>query len=112
MKKLFAALLLVFSFGVAMAQKDTQTIKIKTSAVCDMCKAKIERDLAFEKGVVSSDLDIDSQILTVNFKPGKTNPEKIKKAISKVGYDADEIQADLKSYEKLDACCKKDQGIH
>jgi hypothetical protein len=43
----------------------------------------------------------------VTYKKSKTSPEKIRKAISKVGYDADDVTADPKAYSKLDACCKK-----
>ncbi len=82
-------------------------IEIRTSAQCDMCKERIEEALAFEKGVKKAELDVDSQIVTVTYKKDKTNPEKIRKAISRVGYDADDVPADPKAYAKLDACCKK-----
>jgi periplasmic mercuric ion binding protein len=112
MNKAIVILILMISFGNVMAQSGTETVKIKTSAVCDMCKDAIEKDLAFEKGVVSSSLDVESQVLTVVYKPTKTNPDKIKKAVAKVGYDADDVQAVEKSYSKLPACCKKESGIH
>jgi hypothetical protein len=47
----------------------------------------------------------------VTYNKGKTSPEKIRKAISKVGYDADNVTADPKAYSKLDACCKKPDGL-
>jgi periplasmic mercuric ion binding protein len=93
-------------------KRNEQTVQIKTSAVCKMCKAKIERELAFEKGVKNATLDVPSQILTVSFNPQKTDVDKIRKAINQTGYDADELPANPKAYDKLDDCCKKDQGIH
>mgnify|MGYP003710462607 CR=1 FL=1 len=36
----------------------------------------------------------------------KTNLEKIKRAISLIGYDADEIIADKKAHDKLPKCCQ------
>jgi len=48
----------------------------------------------------------DSKVATVAYNPKKTNVEKIKKAIAKVGYDADELAATTKGYNKLPACCK------
>ena len=75
-----------------------------------MCKDKIESALAFEKGVKKSKLDIKSKIVTVTYLPTKTNPENIRKAISKVGYDADEVMADPDAYDKLETCCKKGKG--
>ena len=108
MKKLlvlFISVFLVASAGAMAAKLDT--IKIKTSSQCGECKERIEEALAFERGVKKSELDLGTQIVTVTYKPGKTTPEKIRKAISKVGYDADDVPADPKAYNKLDACCKK-----
>ncbi len=87
-------------------------IKIKTSAQCDMCKETIEKAMAYEKGVKTSDLNVDTKICTVKYDATKTTPEKIKLAISKVGYDADEVKADQKAYAKLSPCCQKGGGKH
>lgn len=91
------------------AKKDVVvTIQIKTSAVCDMCKETLEKAMAYEKGVKDSNLDVDSKILTVKFDTRKTSAEKIKKAVTMTGYDADEMPADPKAYANLNPCCKKD----
>jgi copper chaperone CopZ len=87
-------------------------IDIKTSAQCGMCKETIEKALAFESGVKNSNLNLDTKIVTVKYNPNKTNPDKIKIAISKAGYDADELQADPEAYDKLSPCCKKDGPKH
>ncbi len=93
--------------SVLSAGPKVETIKIKTSSQCGDCKERIEEALAFEKGVKSSALDLETKIVTVTYKAGKTTPEKIRKAISKVGYDADDVPAENKAYGKLPACCKK-----
>jgi periplasmic mercuric ion binding protein len=87
----------------------SQTVKIKTSAICEMCKERIEKKLAFTKGITDVNLDVDSKdkVVTVIFNPKKTSVEKIKKAIAEVGYDADEVVAETASYDKLPSCCKK-----
>lgn len=85
----------------------TAELKIKTSATCSMCKTTIEKYMAFEKGVKKSSLDVDSKILTVTYNPQKTTPEKLRIAVTKSGYDADDLKADPKAYKKLDDCCKK-----
>ena len=100
-------LLTVFSFSGKAQDTNTAELKVKTSAVCEMCKTNIERELAFEKGVKKSVLDVPSKIVTVTYNPNKTSPEKIRQAIAKAGYDADEVPANPKAYKKLDACCKK-----
>lgn len=109
---LFLAALL--NFG-ALAKGGEETVKIKTSAVCEMCKERIERNLGLTKGIKTATLNLDDKVVSVTYNPKKTNVEKIKKAISEVGYDADELTADQKGYNKLPACCKKggmDHGSH
>lgn len=98
------ALLIMFK---ANAQETTSEIKIKTSATCDMCKETIEKYVTFEKGVKKITVDVESKIATVVYNSKKTSPEKIKIAISNSGYDADEVHANAKAYEKLDDCCKR-----
>jgi len=63
--------------------------------------------MAFEKGVVSSDLDLETKILTVKYKSNKTDLDKIRTAVTKVGYDADDKMADAEAYNNLPGCCKK-----
>ncbi|MFD1143122.1 heavy-metal-associated domain-containing protein [Larkinella insperata] len=111
MKKHVAGLitLLFLTFGLtAQAGDDKEKeVKIKTSAICSMCKERIERNLAFEKGIKESNLDLKDKVVTVKYNPKKTDVAKIKANISKTGYDADEVTADEKGYAKLPSCCKK-----
>jgi periplasmic mercuric ion binding protein len=116
MKKLtvlFTVIIMTILLGAGntlMAQevkKSSEEVKIKTSAVCGMCKDRIETGLSSEKGVKSVSLDTDTKIVTVGYDPEKTNPDKIRTAISKIGYDADNVKADAVAYEKLPGCCKK-----
>lgn len=83
-------------------------VKIKTSAVCEKCKKAIEHDLLFEKGVKKVSVDLDTKVATVVYNPEKTNEQKIKVAITQIGYDADSLAADSVAYLKLPDCCKKD----
>ena len=112
-KVLFTAFTLLF-FGLnAQAQgKKTETIQFKTSSVCNMCKATLEKGMAYEKGVQEVNLDVPTQMLTVQYRADKTNVETLRTAVTKLGYDADEANADAKAYSRLNDCCKKDKGIH
>lgn len=101
-------LIILISTTAAFAQKDVVTVQIKTSAVCEMCKETIEKEMAFTKGVTSASLNVESAILTVSFRSSKTSIETIRKAINNVGYDADKSPATPETYEKLHGCCKKD----
>lgn len=98
----------VFITSASCAQeKKSDEITIKVSAQCEMCKERIEKALSYETGVISSDVDVAKKIVVVKYKATKTNPDKIRLAISKVGYDADDVPADQKAYNKLPGCCKK-----
>ena len=52
-------------------------------------------------------LDEAAMTIKVVYNTKKTDLATIKTAISKLGYDADDIKADTIAYEGLDGCCKK-----
>ena len=100
-------LILFFSFYTSSLTAQTAEIKIKTSAQCGECKERIEKALAFEKGIKKSDVNIKDQMITVVYYDKRTNPEKIRQAISNSGYDADDVPAKKDAYDALPTCCKK-----
>lgn len=97
--------------GAPVRDDKEKEVKIKTSAICGMCKARIERNLSFEKGVKEANLDVKSKIVTIKYNPAKTDVTKLKANISKTGYDAEEVAADPVSYDKLPGCCKKGSSM-
>ena len=114
-KALFFAFAMMLVSMAAQAQtqkKGVETVKIKTSAVCDMCKKTLEKSMAYEKGVKSSSLDVDSKMLTVVYDSKKTDAQKIREAVNATGYDADNKPAQERAYNRLDDCCKKEAGDH
>ncbi len=98
--------------ATATAKKGTEQVQFKTSAVCDMCKARIEKSMAYEKGVQAAHLDVDSKLLTVTYNPTKTTPAALRTAVQKTGYDADGATADARAYDRLPDCCKKTAAAH
>jgi len=113
MKRILSTLILLLgiqAYGQQPATADGNKVEIKTSAICDMCKHAIEYDLAFEKGVKSAELNLDTKVVTITFNPKKTSAEILRTRITKVGYHADEMKRDPVAYEKLPACCK--DGAH
>lgn len=99
-------------FNIQTIEKKIDTVEIKTSAVCNMCKERLEHNMAFEKGVKSVELDNDTKVLAITYKTNKTNEEELKKAVTKIGYDADELMADQKAHDRLPACCQKGTEPH
>ena len=113
MKNVMLTLMLVVSSMISYgSEPKLETVKIKTSAICEMCKATIEKKLAFTKGVSESSLNLDDKVVTVIYNPKKTDLQSIKKSISEAGYDADELLANEKGYSKLSDCCKKEATPH
>lgn len=85
----------------------TETLVLNTSAQCDMCKARIEGRLNDAKGVRMATLDIRSKKLTVKYNPEKTTADEIRKAVTEIGYDADDSKANAEAHKNLPACCQK-----
>lgn len=106
---------LLFAFGTINAQESIKNRKavIKTNIYCDHCKAcetcgkNFQANLLKIKGLKMYELDEKKMTITVYFNPQKTSLENIKTSISKLGYDADDVKADVTAYEQLDGCCKK-----
>lgn len=118
MKRIISIALLLLLLGFArngMAQNadsKNETVEIKTSAICDMCKERLEKNIAFEKGVKSVELNSETKVLTITYRKGKNSKEELKKAITKLGYDADDLPADQKAHDRLPACCQKGNEPH
>jgi outer membrane receptor for ferrienterochelin and colicin/copper chaperone CopZ len=88
-------------------KEHVHTVTINTSAQCGMCKTTIETKLRKTKGVHSVSLNIETKALTIAH-DHDTDIDALRKAVSALGYDADQVAGDAKAYEKLPACCKKE----
>jgi len=114
-KIILGAFLALLICSTSLAQTNSKEATIKTKiycdhcAVCETCSARIEHELNFVKGVKSFKLDVEKQEIKVTYNPAKTDLNKIREAINKSGYDADDKIADTKFTSKLDDCCKKVQ---
>ncbi len=61
-------------------KKKTETVEIQTSAICGDCKVRLEKNLAFEKGVRAVELDEETKIISITYKIGKNDKESLKKS--------------------------------
>ncbi len=93
--------------AATLVNAQTDTVIVKTSVICNECKERIEHDLSFEKGVKSNVVNLDTKEVTVVYNAAKTDPQKIRVAITKIGYDADSLKADQKAFNKLPLCCRE-----
>jgi len=90
----------------AKAAEATKELKIKTSAQCEMCQDRIQTKMSKVTGVNKAVLDLNDKVLTVNYDPGKITPDEVRKAVTNIGYSADNLPSDPKAYKKLPKCCK------
>jgi len=86
-----AIMLLANSFGMAQKPAKTEEIKIQTDLDCASCKKKIEDYMAFERGVTAVSADVPTKIVTIEYRPNRTDEEKLIAAIKKLGYKAEII---------------------
>jgi len=73
---------------------------------CGMCQKTIEMGLKNVPGVTRSAVDLETKTTKVIFDKEKTDLSKIEKAISGLGYQANETLADPIAYDGLPGCCK------
>lgn len=114
MKKIILIIIFFASGNILFGQKtNKQTIAIKTQIFCDhclkcgSCGANIKDNINANKGIEKVLIDSNKNIIIVTYDANKTSPEKIREAINKAGYDADDKKATAKAVKALDGCCKK-----
>ena len=114
--KHFLLMLTLFLCSNAVFSQKQKTIEkavIKTNiycnhcAKCETCGEKFQKVLLREKGIQMVTVDEKEMTIEVVYNTKKTDLTKVKTAITKLGYDADEMFADAVAYEGLDNCCKK-----
>lgn len=67
------------------------------SMKCEKCQKRIENTLSFEKGVTGLDVNLPKKTVTIEYRDGKTSPEKLKEAIQKLGYTVAPLPAASKA---------------
>ena len=111
-------LLIAFSFlalNFASAQeKQPKTIEVtlRTSAECGDCKERIENKLNYTKGVIYSELNYKTDMLTVKYKTSKITLDEIKTIVSNLGYDVDDVKANPEAQNNLPTCCQPGGHAH
>lgn len=106
MKALFLIGFLLLTGTVFGQDAKVQTVQIQTNAECGACKKRIEEKLNYTKGVKFAELDLTNKVLTVKFTTKQISLDEVKKTVSEIGYNADEVKANKTAQENLPACCK------
>ena len=84
------------------------SVDIHTNAVCDDCKHTIQTEMLYVKGVQAVTVDLATNTIHVEYKANKTDPDKLRTAITKIGYMADNMMPDPKARKALPSCCQSE----
>ena len=95
MKRFFTALAVALTLcllcnAAPKKKAPRQEVTFVTSMDCAHCATKVKENIAFEKGVVGLDIKLEDKTVRIVYNPEKTDPEKLAKAINKLGYTAEE----------------------
>lgn len=117
--KLFLAIAVMFTaVNVSNAQKKgTKTVVYNAELHCENCKAKIEKNIPYEKGVKDLKVDLAANTVTVTFQENKNTQEDIQKAIEKLQVpvkgiiENEKAPSAVKEEQKCDGtCCENKEG--
>lgn len=93
MKRLISLLVLALAINIsAMAKSEKATVLFSVNLHCDGCVSKIEKNIAFEKGVKDLQCDLKKKTVLVTFDPSKTSVEALQKAFEKIGKPATTLE--------------------
>jgi copper chaperone CopZ len=92
--------------GPKLEVKGATTIVIQTNAYSSKSNDLFKENIPFLKGVKDYKYDESSYKIAVAYDPKKTNPDAIREAIAKLGFNADQVKANEQARAKLPAECK------
>ncbi|MDF9829053.1 heavy-metal-associated domain-containing protein [Parabacteroides sp. PF5-6] len=95
MKRVIVVLMCaLFTFSLAYAQETKKKDKKETVTFlidgmdCANCVKKVEKNIAFEKGVTDLKCDLPTRTAAVTYRADKTTEDKLVAAFKKIGMDA------------------------
>lgn len=65
---------------------EKETVVFDVSMTCASCKKRIEKNIPFEKGVKDLRVNLDDKTVMVVYQNNKTDQDKLREAIEKMGY--------------------------
>ena len=99
--------LLLFCVTSIAQQKTSGKALISTPGMyTEECKAKIEKSLFKQYGIVAYKADLKKKNVAVTWLTDRTDIEQIKTMIANVGFNADDVTADEFAFKKLSPACK------
>jgi cation transport ATPase len=109
MKNIVMMMCLVFVGLSAQAQEaknKNAKYSIDVNGNCEQCKKRIEKAAYTVAGVKSAVWSVETHQLALIINEEKTSISAVKKAMAKVGHDAEEEKATEEVYNNLHHCCQ------
>lgn len=85
--------------------KKTETTTFWVAGACGMCEETIEKAMD-TKGIVSADYALETNRLTVTYKPKKISLDQIHHLLNEAGYDTEKSICTEEQYDRVHGCCK------
>ena len=99
-KKIITILMtMILAIVPALTQKkqaNRDTVVYHVAMDCHNCQQKIEKNIAFEKGVRAMKVSLEKQTVEISYDTRRNSVEKLQEAIKKLGYEAKIIQNEKK----------------
>lgn len=90
MKALRLFLVVTMTLGIGLTvkaeKKELKTVLYQVELHCATCQAKVEKNIPYEKGVKSLEVNLEAKTVKVSFREDKNTIEGIQKAIEKLGF--------------------------
>lgn len=98
-KYVVTTILMVFALSInlqAQTKKDQskKTVMFNVSMHCESCQRKIEKNIAYEKGVKDMAVKLEDKTVTIKFDTLKTSESKLIKAFNDLGYEANVVKTE------------------
>ena len=85
---LLTVLVLTSSMVVAQTKAGNDKVVFDVNMHCEACQKKIEKNIAFEKGVKAMEVSLENKTVALTYDAKKTSPEKLQASLVKLGYTA------------------------
>lgn len=100
-----AIILMIASAGPLFAQVSKPvTTTFWVAGICGLCEEVIEKAMD-TKGVVSADYVLETNQLTVTYKPKKISEDRLHEMLNEAGYDTEKKTCTKEQYSHVHSCC-------
>ena len=98
-KNITILMAMILAIVPALTQKkhaNRDTVVYHVVMDCHNCQQKIEKNIAFEKGVRAMKVSLEKQTVEISYDTRRNSVEKLQEAIKKLGYETKIIQNEKK----------------